>query len=198
MQHCRTDSATPGGLLHSPTAAPPPPPSPPAPAVSRFHTHVPVFRRAAGAHRVSALFGFGKGSSEKSEKELEKEEQFRKQQEVLARRRTNSWQAEVVDRRKEVSKYLQNPEYRKQVDAEKRARFKAKKEQEEKENPIPKFGIIVPLAPFGMPDYDETERFDLRLPFVDFGDPDPELENDPLGLKQLGKAFGFGKKKEGK
>ena len=130
MQHCRTDSATPGGLLHSPTAAPPPPPSPPAPAVSRFHTHVPVFRRAAGAHRVSALFGFGKGSSEKSEKELEKEEQFRKQQEVLARRRTNSWQAEVVDRRKEVSKYLQNPEYRKQVDAEKRARFKAKKEQE--------------------------------------------------------------------
>lgn len=157
-----------------------------------------VSRRAAGAHRVSALFGFGKGSSEKSEKELEKEEQFRKQQEVLARRRTNSWQAEVVDRRKEVSKYLQNPEYRKQVDAEKRARFKAKKEQEEKENPIPKFGIIVPLAPFGMPDYDETERFDLRLPFVDFGDPDPELENDPLGLKQLGKAFGFGKKKEGK
>lgn len=116
---------------------------------------------------------------------------------------------------------------------------------QEKENPIPKFGIIVPLAPFGMPDYDETERFDLRvgprrlrlsrlwvawpasqpatccsacccpacscpshvyrllyrplqLPFVDFGDPDPELENDPLGLKQLGKAFGFGKKKEGK
>ena len=36
---------------------------------------------------------------------------------------------DVVDRRKEVSKYLQNPEYRKQVDAEKRARFKAKKEQ---------------------------------------------------------------------
>lgn len=28
---------------------------------------------------------------------------------------------------------------------------------------MPKFGIIVPLAPFGMPDYDETERFDLRV-----------------------------------
>ncbi|KAL4427627.1 hypothetical protein ABPG75_001716 [Micractinium tetrahymenae] len=62
--------------------------------------------------------------------------------------------------------------------------------------PSCRFGIIVPLAPFGNPDYDQTERFDLRLPFVDQGDPDPELENDPLGLKQLGKAFGFGKKKK--
>ena len=33
-----------------------------------------------------------------------------------------------------------------------------------------------------------------QLPFVDQGDPDEELANDPLGLKQLGKAFGFGKK----
>jgi hypothetical protein len=33
---------------------------------------------------------------------------------------------------------------------------------------------------------------------VDQGDPDPELDNDPLGLKQFGKAFGFGKKKGGK
>jgi hypothetical protein len=147
--------------------------------------------------RVSALFGFG-NKEEKSEKELEREEQFRKQQEVLARRRSNSWQAEVVERRKEVSRYLRDPAYKKQVDDEKRARFKAKKEQEEKENPVPKFGIIVPLAPFGNPDYDQTERFDLRLPFVDQGDPDPELDNDPLGLKQFGKAFGFGKKKGGK
>lgn len=37
----------------------------------------------------------------------------------------------------------------------------------------------------------------MQLPFVDNGDPDPELANDPLGLKQLGKAFSFfGKKKE--
>lgn len=34
---------------------------------------------------------------------------------VLARRRNNSWQAEVVERRKEVSKYMQDPEYKKQV-----------------------------------------------------------------------------------
>jgi hypothetical protein len=86
-------------------------------------------RRAAGLPRVSALFGFG-NKEEKSEKELEREEQFRKQQEVLARRRSNSWQAEVVERRKEVSRYLRDPAYKKQVDDEKRARFKAKKEQE--------------------------------------------------------------------
>lgn len=36
-----------------------------------------------------------------------------------------------------------------------------------------------------------------QLPFVDQGDPDEELANDPLGLKQLGRAFGFGKKKGG-
>ncbi|PSC68565.1 hypothetical protein C2E20_7777 [Micractinium conductrix] len=153
-------------------------------------------RRAASAPRTAALFGFGKKQKNEEEiwKEEEKEEQYRKQQEVLARRRSNSWQAEVVERRKEVSKYMQDPVYKKKIDAEKRARFKSKKEQEEKDNPVPKFGIIVPLAPFGNPDYDQTERFDLRLPFVDFGDPDPELENDPLGLKQIGKAFGWGKK----
>lgn len=35
----------------------------------------------------------------------------------------------------------------------------------------------------------------LQLPYVDQGDPDEELANDPLGLKQLGRAFGIGKKK---
>ena len=29
-------------------------------------------------------------------------------------------------------------------------------------NPVPKFGIIIPIAPFGMPEYDGGERFDLR------------------------------------
>lgn len=31
-------------------------------------------------------------------------------------------------------------------------------------------------------------RCAVQLPFVDQGDPDPELENDPLGLKQVGGA----------
>lgn len=176
-------------------------------------------RGPAAAPRVSALFGFGGGKREKSEKELEKEEAYRVQQEVLARRRNNSWQQVgvlrracaaitapasldasprsrsapsltnlsftahilrpvaaqhpcrsgtqpgcgcrpanacaapprcercaaapplqgVIERRKEVSKYMQDPEYKKKVDEEKRARFKAKKEQEERDNPVPKW-----------------------------------------------------------
>ena len=39
----------------------------------------------------------------------------RKQQEVLQRRRSNSWQAEVKERRAEVSRYMQDPAYKKQV-----------------------------------------------------------------------------------
>lgn len=34
---------------------------------------------------------------------------------------------------------MQDPEYKKKVDEEKRARFKAKKEQEERDNPVPKW-----------------------------------------------------------
>lgn len=45
---------------------------------------------------------------------------------------------EVVERRKEVSRYMQDPVYKKKIDEEKRARFKAKKEQEERDNPVPK------------------------------------------------------------
>lgn len=164
-----------------------------------------------------------------------------------------------------------------------RARQRCRREQPQPWSPpVPVPLPLPPLqAPFGNPDYDETERFDLRvsgrragrwpafglpacvgllrsptahvrlgfapppslcqLPFVDNGDPDPELANDPLGertlftapvlsvcfhllmcaclpaslaltttpfpslplpaclpagLKQLGKAFGWGKKKE--
>jgi hypothetical protein len=58
---------------------------------------------------TQALFGFGKKKSEKTEAELEKEEQWRAQQEVLARRKNNSWQKEVIERRAKASKYLNRP-----------------------------------------------------------------------------------------
>jgi hypothetical protein len=48
--------------------------------------------------QTKALFGFGGGKSEKSEKEIEKEEQWKAQQEVLNRRRSDSWQGEVRER----------------------------------------------------------------------------------------------------
>ncbi len=34
---------------------------------------------------------------------------------MLQRRRSNSWQAEVRERRAEVSRYMQDPAYKKQV-----------------------------------------------------------------------------------
>lgn len=40
-------------------------------------------------------------------------------------------------------------------------------------NPVPKFGIIIPIVPFGMPEYDGGERFDLRCEL--FCKPDLQL-----------------------
>jgi len=57
---------------------------------------VKIFSR--GPVQTKALFGFGGGKSEKSEKEIEKEEQWKAQQEVLNRRRSDSWQGEVRER----------------------------------------------------------------------------------------------------
>ena len=61
----------------------------------------PNARTGRPCQRPQALFGFG-GRDE--EKEREKEEQMRAQQEVLKRRKTNSWQAGVKDRRAKASR----------------------------------------------------------------------------------------------
>ena len=70
-RHCRSPGWCTARRLAPLTASPPPPRRSPA--------------------KVSALFGFGKGR-EKSQKELEKDEAFQAQQEVLARRRSGIWQ----------------------------------------------------------------------------------------------------------
>ena len=58
-----------------------------------------------------------------------------------------SWQ-EVNDRRALVRKYETDPEYKKKVDEEKRARAKANRPPD----PEAKiFNVIIPLAPFGIP-----------------------------------------------
>lgn len=135
---------------------------------------------------TQALFGFGK-KKEKTERELAKEEQIRIQQEVLARRKNNSWQKDVKERRAKASRYLNDPEFKKICDAENRAKFKAAREAE---GPEPKFGIIIPIIPVGLPEYDGGERFDLRLPYVDNGWVDEDAD---FG-KQIARFFGMGKK----
>ena len=51
-------------------------------------------------------------------------------------------------------------------------------------------GIVIPIAPFGIPKYDEGERFDLRLPYVEQGWVDEDADAFKW-LKNL-----FGKKKD--
>lgn len=142
--------------------------------------------RSSAPTQVKALFGFG-GRDE--EKERQKEEQMRAQQEVLKRRKTNSWQAGVKDRRAKASRYLNDPEFKKACDEENRKKFKERQAMEEPE-PTSGFRIIVPITPFGMPEYDGGERFDLRLPYVDNGWVDEDA--DPV--KQFRRFIGLDKK----
>lgn len=56
----------------------------------------------------------------------------------------------------------------------------------------PKWGIIIPIAPFGMPEYDGGERFDLRLPHVDNG----WVDEDAAFGKTMARIFGRQKKED--
>ena len=105
---------------------------------------------------------------------------------MLKRRKSNSWQAGVKDRRAKASRYLNDPEFKKVCDEENRKKFKERQAMEEPE-PTSGFRIIVPITPFGMPEYDGGERFDLRLPYVDNGWVDEDA--DPM--KQFRRFIGL-------
>ena len=74
-------------------------------------------------------------------------------------------QQNVDTRRAKVSKYLRDPAFKKEIDEERRERLKREAAAEPQRTG---FRIIVPVNPIGIPEY-ETERFDLRLPYVDNG-----------------------------
>lgn len=163
-------------------------------AGSRLHQRYNRGIRSCGRHHrpiciPQALFGGLFGGDE--EKEREKEEQYRAQQEVLNRRKTNSWQKGVQERRQKASRYLNDPDFKKQCDEENRKKFLAKKAEE---GPEPKFGIIIPIIPVGIPEYDGGERFDLRLPYVDNG----WVDDDADAFKQFKRFIGLEKKNENK
>lgn len=143
-------------------------------------------RSRSCAPRTQALFG-----RRNTEADAEKEEQYRVQQELLQRRKTGAWQKDVTERRKEVSRYLNDKDYKKQVDAEKRKRFLAA-EKEAREAEPKGFAIIIPVNPMGMPMYDGGERFDLRGKYVDEGWVDEDA--DVLG--KIGRWFKGGNKGE--
>jgi hypothetical protein len=104
-------------------------------------------------------------------------------------------------RRGKISRYNRDPTYKKAVDDERRARVKAEKEAAEAERgPVRFFSIPIPTNPVGMPEYDNGERFDLRLPYVDNGWVDEDA--DVMGrlgrwLGSLGKGSQKDEKGEG-
>jgi hypothetical protein len=100
------------------------------------------------------------------------------------------------ERRGKVSRYNRDPAFKKQVDEERRARFLAKKAEEEAAIGPSRFRVIIPVNPMGMPEYDGGERFDLRLPHVDNGWVDPDADFGKQVGRFFGGLFGGGKKGE--
>jgi len=131
---------------------------------------------------------FGRKKNEKSQRELDKEEAYRVQQGVLARRKNNSWQKGVEERRAEVRKYSSNPEYKAKIDLERRER----KKRDNPDPPVSPFSIIIPLPPFGMPEMDDGERWDIASGYADSG----WVDEDATFGKRVAGFFGFGKKKK--
>eukprot|EP00899_Mesostigma_viride_P009963 jgi/Mesvir1/18969/Mv18936-RA.1 len=136
--------------------------------------------RTATHTTTKALFGWGQKKEEQAEqpKKMDRRERQRLEmieamkQKVADRRAGNKQsRAEVAERRAKVTQYLRDPEVKKAVDDERRERTQQMKGPE-----APNFGIIVPMAPFGIPEYDNGERFDLALPHVDEGYVDEDAD----------------------
>ena len=149
--------------------------------------------------RAQGLFGFG--DKKDDPKAREKEEAFQAQQRLLEARRTGRTMDGANARRAKVSDYLKE---------ERAAKKKAWREGKnvvmpgQTKSTIDQIreaygtdnesntGIVVPLAPFGIPKYDQGGRFDLQAPYADEGYVDPE-DQGGFSLKRL---FGGGKKKK--
>lgn len=167
-------------------------------------------RRAFGSRRPAratctkpaALFGWGSGG-DKSEREAAKEEEFRLQQELLAKRRSGVLIKEANDRRKKVQETLATRRELRQAEKDALGRGEMPdslndwKPYDDETNKNANSGIVVPLLPFGIKKYDDGERFDLRSPYSDGGWVDPEEVDAWAGLKKIGtKILNFTGKSE--
>lgn len=154
--------------------------------------------RALLARPPSALFGGlfgggGGGKREKSQAELDKEEQYRVQMELLEARRSGSAIRQASERRQKVAETL--AERKNARAAEKAALARGEipeslgtwrnyknKGDETADGRSGRGGIVLPLNPLGMREYDEGERFDLRSPYADgaYVDDDEETAWDSI------------------
>ena len=120
-----------------------------------------------------------------------REESWKRQQEILAKRRKGGRiDEEANKRRAKVSGFMKKTLSKKEMNAIKKQNTKAANALSKE---AVKGGIPFPMASFGMPEFDGGERFDLRGPYADEGWVDPkDLEKKK---KKKGGLFGglFGK-----
>ena len=133
-------------------------------------------------------------------KEAARDQAWREQQEILARRRNPEKSAEhlrSIELRREESAKSFREKFAWQKDTQKDPLIEFKRRQKEgKLNPLgyedePKGGIPMPMASFGVGGefgqggkYDNGERFDLRLPYAEQGWVDEGDEEAPVDFFQ--------------
>lgn len=132
----------------------------------------------------------------------EKDEAFRQQQEILARRRdakrNDKYFKDVNNRREEVEQYFDERTLKVKEGEDPIVAWQELKDKgfideggytEEDES-----GIPIPMASFGIPKYDRGARFDLKLPHVEHGYTDPDADIMAKAGKAFKNIFGMGKK----
>jgi len=108
-----------------------------------------------------------------------RDEQWEIQQEILRSRKKGGNFDKVYERRQKVSKYLNkslSKEEMKEIDDKNRKKANSLSKE------AMKGGIPLPMASFGMPEFDGGERFDLRAKYVDEGWVDEDAEKKKGGF----------------
>eukprot|EP01023_Acetabularia_acetabulum_P032949 TRINITY_DN307_c0_g1_i4.p3 TRINITY_DN307_c0_g1~~TRINITY_DN307_c0_g1_i4.p3 ORF type:complete len:194 (+),score=48.85 TRINITY_DN307_c0_g1_i4:158-739(+) len=111
----------------------------------------------------------------------ERDEMFEQQQEILRARRSKdpANMAEVNERRRRLSIEARKKEEDKKARRdllEQGIRPERTEEYKPYDLEAEKGSIIIPLAPFGIPKFDNGERFDLKSPYTDEGWVDPDAD----------------------
>ena len=112
-----------------------------------------------------------------------RDETFKRQQEILAKRRKGGRiDEEANKRRAKVSGFMKKTLSKKEMDEIKTENTKAANALSKE---AVKGGIPFPMASFGMPEFDGGERFDLRGPYAEEGwDDEKDLEKEKQKLKK--------------
>eukprot|EP00963_Diacronema_lutheri_P010509 scaffold1060_cov385-Pavlova_lutheri.AAC.27 len=115
-----------------------------------------------GVRTTSSWFDGGREKKEKKEKTFK---------EVMGPRGEGLRKAQ--ERRKQVSRFMQGKMTPEELEEKKRKdEERAKKAMDDP----PLGSIIIPIAPFGMPEFDGGERFDLKGPYCDEGWVDEDAD----------------------